>query len=486
MKLVNKITIVGLGAGDLNQLPLGVYRLLKGERDVFLRTKEHPVVSQLEKEGFSYRSFDDLYERYDSFIEVYEHICKELLQEAKRNSVIYAVPGHPLVAEKTAQLLLARGEAEGVEIQIYGGQSFIDYLLQAVKIDPIEGFQLLDGTNLKREEIQIRNHLFIAQVYDTFIASEVKLTLMEWLPDDYEVYIITGAGTQMEQVKKVPLYELDRSVEVNNLTSIYVPKVTDERILYKDFGKLREIIAELRGPDGCPWDKKQTHESLKKYVIEEAYELVEAINEGDIDHIIEELGDVLLQVMLHSQIGEDDGYFSIDDVIDCLSDKMIRRHPHVFGTEKVDNAEQVIQNWQEIKNQEKGEDKEGSLLDSINKALPAILEAYEIQKMAAKVGFDWEKVEDAWLKVKEEVQEFEVEMEKRDHDKLEDEWGDMVFALINVARFYHIHPEEALIKTNQKFKKRFSYVEERVKKRGIPFLEHSLDELDRYWNEAKK
>src|SRR5690606_35305163 len=162
------------------------------------------------------------------------------------------------------------------------------------------------------------------------------------------------------------------------------------------FGKLREIIAELRGPDGCPWDKKQTHESLKKYVIEEAYELVEAINEGDIDHIIEELGDVLLQVMLHRQICEDDGYFSIDDVIDCLSDKMIRRHPHVFGTEQVDNAEQVIQNWQEIKNQEKGEDQEGSLLDSINKALPAILEAYEIQKMAAKVGFDWEKVEDAW------------------------------------------------------------------------------------------
>ena len=332
---MKQIKVIGLGAGDINQLPLGVYRSLIDEnKAVYVRTNDHPVISTLEEEGVIFHSFDSIYEKHEQFEAVYKEIVEVLLEKAKETDIVYAVPGHPLVAEKTVQLLIEKDKEGIVSIEIAGGQSFLDSIFQALRIDPIEGFQLLDGTALDRSSIQLRNHLIIGQVYDAFSASEVKLTLMDVLPYDYPIKIVTAAGSILEKIKEIELHELDREIDLNNLTSIYVPPVQEEKLLYKEFSQLRHIIAELRGPNGCPWDKKQTHESLRKYLLEESYELIEAINEGDIDHIIEELGDVLLQVMLHSQVGEDEGYFSIDDVIEGISDKMIRRHPHVFGEEQ--------------------------------------------------------------------------------------------------------------------------------------------------------
>lgn len=481
---MKKIKIVGLGAGDLAQLPLGVYRAIKNAKSLFLRTKEHPVIKELEEEGLTFTSFDAIYEKHDQFEEVYEEICMFLLEAASNEDITYAVPGHPLVAERTVQLLLEQATEHSVSIEIGGGQSFLDGLFQSLKIDPIDGFQLLDGTALKKEEIELKHHIIIGQVYDRFIASEVKLTLMEMLPYDYDIYIVTAAGSKEESIQQVPLFELDREMELSNLTSIYVPPVTDETLLYKKFAKLREIIAELRGPNGCPWDKKQTHETLKKYLIEETYELIEAINEDDIDHMIEELGDVLLQVLLHAQIGEDDGYFSIDDVIEGLSQKMIRRHPHVFGHVKAHTEADVLRNWQAIKQEEKGL-VETSLLDGIGKSLPNLIAAEEIQKKAAKVGFDWKEVQPAWEKVKEEIREFEMEAEKNS-DKMVIEFGDILFAFVNIARFYKINAEEALFQTNEKFKRRFSYVEKKVKESGKDFADFQLEQLDEYWEEAKE
>lgn len=481
---MRKINILGLGAGDLEQLPLGVYRALKNATHLFLRTREHPVVRELEKEEVKFTSFDSIYEKHEQFQEVYEEICTYLLETSIHKEVTYAVPGHPLVAEQTVQLLLERASEQGIEISIGGGQSFLDALFQALKIDPIEGFQLLDGTNLKKEEIEVTHHMIIGQVYDQFVASEVKLTLMEILPFDYDTYIVTAAGSSDEQIRKVPLFELDREVKLNNLTSLYIPPVTDDTLLYKNFTKLRGIIAELRGPNGCPWDKKQTHASLKKYLIEEAYELIEAINEDDIDHMIEELGDVFLQVLLHAQIGEDEGYFSMEDVIEGLSKKMIRRHPHVFGNATAENEEEVLENWQDIKKREKGVTEE-SLLDGIGTSLSNLMAAEEIQKRAAKVGFDWKEVGPAWEKVKEELHEFEVEVEKNS-EEMSKEFGDVLFAFVNVARFYKINPEEALWQTNQKFKRRFAYVEKKVKESGKGFSDYQLDQLDKFWDDAKE
>jgi tetrapyrrole methylase family protein / MazG family protein len=490
IRLTKKITILGLGAGDLDQIPLGVYKKITQAELIYLRTKEHPVIPDLEKEGVKFEAFDSIYEKYDRFEQVYEEISEILLEKAGTGNIIYAVPGHPIVAEQTVQLLLAKGAERGIEVEIGGGQSFIDAIFGAIKVDPIDGFQLLDGTSLTRDAFNIHQPILIGQVYDTYVASNVKLTLMERLPDDYPVIVVSAAGSKEEQLEEIPLYELDRVVKVNNLTSVYVPAVHDDTNLYKEFSKLRQVIAELRGPNGCPWDKKQTHNSLKKYLIEEAYELIEAITNDDIDHMIEELGDVLLQVMLHAQIGEDEGYFSIDDVIEGITSKMVRRHPHVFGTVKVDGVEDVLSNWQEIKAQEKSsqmEDTSTSILDTIGLSQPAILRALELQKEAAKVGFDWQEVAPVWEKVKEELQEFEAEINHPEqNEKAMREFGDLLFSFINLARFYKIHPEEALLATNQKFSDRFRYVEKKVKESGKDFQDFSLNELDQYWDEAKK
>jgi tetrapyrrole methylase family protein/MazG family protein len=273
---------------------------------------------------------------------------------------------------------------------------------------------------------------------------------------------------------------------LNNLTSVYVPPLAEENL--REFTSLQSIIKTLRGPNGCPWDIKQTHLSLKKYLIEEAYELLEAIDEDDIDHMIEELGDVLLQVMLHSQIGEDEGMFTIEDVIEGVSTKMIRRHPHVFGNVEVQSAEDVIANWKEIKAEEKKDTNSASVsaLDGIGKGLPAVIRAFEIQKKAAKTGFDWEKAEDAWLKVKEEIEEFQTELSKEDKEKQIYELGDLLFAIINTARLLSIHPEEALERANQKFIRRFAYIEQQVHKSGKPIESFDLKDLDQFWDEAKR
>lgn len=478
------IEVLGLGAGDLEQLPLGVYKKLIKADHIYLRTKEHPVIAELVQEGLGFTSFDSIYEKHDQFEEVYQEIVQNLLEKAKAEQVIYAVPGHPLVAERTVQLLLEYGPKQDVDIIIGGGQSFIDAIFQSLKIDPVDGFQLLDGTLLHSSQLQIDQHIFISQVYDQFVASNIKLALMERLPDDYEVVIVTAAGSRNERIERVPLYELDRKVTLDNLTSVYVPPVQDEQIMLKNFSKLREIIALLRGPNGCPWDKEQTHESLKKYLIEETFEVIEAIDSGDIDHLIEELGDVFLQVMLHAQIGEDEGYFAIEDVIEVLSEKMIRRHPHVFGDKTAKDSKEVLRNWQEIKKQEKGET-DSSLLDGISKSVPNLLRAYEIQKKAAKVGFDWKEITPALEKVKEELVEFENEIKQDSLIHAKKEFGDILFAFVNIARFLDIHPEEALFETNQKFIRRFHFIEENVKNSGKPFEEHSLEELDQFWDEAK-
>ncbi|MES1042053.1 nucleoside triphosphate pyrophosphohydrolase [Peribacillus simplex] len=486
---MNEITIIGLGAGDLDQLPLGIYKKLLQTEQKFVRTIDHPVIGDLKREGINFTAFDGIYEKHDQFEAVYEEIAGTLLQEASNRSILYAVPGHPMVAEKTVQLLLEKGPALGIAIKLEGGQSFLDPLFQAVQIDPIEGFQLLDGTDLSPDDLHITQHMIIGQVYDAFSASNVKLTLMEKLPDDYEVYIVTAAGSSQEKVTKCALFELDRQMELSNLTSVYVPPVREEALQYREFSKLRQVIAELRGPDGCPWDKKQTHESLKKYLIEEAYELIDSIDEEDDEGMVGELGDILLQVMLHSQIGEDEGMFTIDDVIEGITAKMIRRHPHVFGDVEVNGEEDVLVNWQKIKENEKGSETKApqSILDGIEKSLPNLLRAEEYQKRAAKVGFDWDEVSEAWKKVREEVQELEAEIlsPNRDVERIKSELGDLFFALVNISRYYDIQAEEAVYKTNQKFHRRFTYIEECIQKADKKFEDYTLEELDSYWDEAK-
>ena len=480
---MNLLTIIGLGAGDLDQLSIGTYRKLKTAEMIVARTDQHPVIEELRAEGLQIESFDAIYEKNDAFEDVYEEIAERLVALAKEHPVTYAVPGHPLVAERTVQLLIEKERVGLVQLDIAGGNSFLDPIFGALRIDPIEGFQLLDGTDMGRDDVQMTQHVLIGQVYDAFVASEVKLSLMEKYAFDHPVTIVTAAGSSLEKLRTVPLFELDRETEIDNLTTIYVPPVLEQEERLKEWSTFREIIAALRAPDGCPWDREQTHESLKRYLIEEAHELLEAIDQQDDEGVIEELGDVLLQVFLHAQIGEDNGYFAMEDVLQSIGEKMIRRHPHVFGDRDVANSDEVLQNWQEIKQTEKPQ--VDSLLDGQERHSSSLLTSFNFQKAAAKVGFDWPDIEGAFDKFEEEWQEFKVEVENGTKESQTDELGDVFFTLVNLARFLKLSPEEAMAHANAKFKRRFSFVEQSVKDGKGVFSAYPLDELEAFWQQAK-
>ncbi|MFC1616883.1 nucleoside triphosphate pyrophosphohydrolase [Candidatus Margulisiibacteriota bacterium] len=250
-----------------------------------------------------------------------------------------------------------------------------------------------------------------------------------------------------------------------------------------------EIIKTLRGPNGCPWDKKQTIESLTPYIIEEAHELVDAIKHHTYTDVKEELGDILLQVLLHSVIAEEKKLFTLEEVIKTVKDKMIRRHPHVFADTKVNGVKDVWRNWEKIKLSEKGKmQSDKSILDSVPRTFPALLEAYKIQKKVSRLGFDWPDIEGPLDKVEEEIREIAAEVHKKepDKDKLAEEVGDLFFSLVNACRKLGIEPEEALKISNRKFKKRFQKVEQICAEKGKAVDEFSLEELDGFWEEVKK
>ena len=472
-----RIEVIGLGAGDIEQLPLGIYRNLKHYKGkIYTRTLDHPVIRELGNDGIAFESFDLLYEQSDDFKTVYTNITTTLLAAAQDAHIIYAVPGHPMLAEKTVQLLL---EQKDVPIDIIGGQSYLDALFTSLQIDPIDGFQFIDATAFHREQLNYQHHIVFCQVYDAFVASEVKLTLLEDLPADYEIVLVEAAGTKQEKIMHLPLEELDRTMDISNLTSVYIPPVP-RNYLNHEFHALRDVIRTLRGENGCPWDKKQTHESLRQYAVEEVYELIAAINEEDDEAIIEELGDVLLQVMLHSQIGEDNGYFTIDDVIRKIHNKMIHRHPHVFG------GGDETKTWEQLKQEEKPKEENDLLLDSVVTSGPSLQVAYQLQKKVAKVGFEWDHVEAIWEKFKEEKAEFKEALEQEDEKAMEDEFGDMLFVLANIAKYYDINPEIALTQANGKFVSRFNEVERQAHASGNDLSSLTFHELDAFWDIAKR
>lgn len=498
MSIQPQITVVGLGTGDENQLTLGVWRKLEaaGARGgaIFLRTREHPMVAMLDHHNLRYETFDAVYEAHEGFEAVYEQIASQLIERAKTansGEVLYAVPGHPMVAERTVQLLRERCPAEGVLLTLMGGESFLDQAFLRLGFDPIEGFQLLDGTSLTSGGLNPQLHTLIGQVYDVYTASDVKLTLMELYPDDYPVVVGHSLGVAGEErVREVPLYELDRVEGYGNLSLVWVPRTDREDVRSRTFTRLHEIVAILRSPEGCPWDREQTHRSLRKNLIEEAYEVLETIDEDDPDHMREELGDLLLQIMLHSQIEAEDGMFTVFDVIRELNEKLVRRHPHVFGSAQAEDADEALGNWQQIKEEEKRKKginpDELPLLSGVPRELPGLMKAYKLQKKAASVGFDWGTKEEVLPVVESELAEVKEAIERFGKAEQQEELGDLLFAVVNLARFLKVDPEEAMADANRKFFERFGYIEAQLRLKGKSFDQTDLQEMESLWQEAKK
>jgi len=486
---MGKIFIVGLGPGDINSLTIGALERLKSGNENFLRTEKHPTIYYLKENNIQYKSYDYVYDSEETFDKVYDFIASDLIQKAKEYEVInYYVPGNPLVAEKTVNILLESCSKENIQIEIIPGMSFIDPIILAVKHDPVNGLKILDGLNMNGQSVDINTSNIITQVYNNRIATSVKLYLSEIYGDQYEIFVINSAGIAGEEkVYKIPIYELDRMDQISYLTSIYIPKVDKINKKIYDMNDLINIMNRLRGDDGCPWDIEQTHSSLRECLIEEAYEVVDAIDKDDMDSLVEELGDLLLQVVFHSQIGREEGYFNINDVTTSICEKLIFRHPHVFGEKKVENCEEVVYNWNEMKFKHRNVESYTQRLKQMS-PLPSLMRSLKVQKRAADVGFDWDNVEGAIEKVKEEYFEVIEELnffEGGDSGKIEEELGDLLFSVVNVCRFSNVNPEIALNRTINKFIDRFESMENQSKKLGKDLKKMTLAELDELWDQAK-
>jgi tetrapyrrole methylase family protein/MazG family protein len=507
------ITLIGLGAGDVDTLSRGAERALReasarhaaGTGTLFVRTARHPVVDAMREWGMSFEPLDALYESSPDFSAVYTAIADRVLESASQQEgafpVALAVPGHPLFGEEAVRKIRLRAAEAGIPTTVFASGSFVEAVVTAVGVSLDEGIDVRDALTLLETDVVDREGrpgparvdssrgLLLFQVFDTASASHAKLCLMRDYPDDWEVVVVQQAGvTNQERVLRVPLFQLDR-LPVDHLTAVYIPPLPPGR-RRPAFSALVGIMARLRAPDGCPWDQEQTSQTLKKYFIEETYEAIEAIDADDPVLLCEELGDVLLQVVFHAELAREDGVFSIDDVTAGIVDKLVRRHPHVFGELAVADSDEVLRNWEKIKraeNTEKDADWRKSILDGVPKGLPALMKAAEISRKVVKVGFEWERFSHVLAKLDEEVAELKAELAhpEPDHEKVAAELGDLLFTIVQVARWQQLDPEDALRTMLARFTRRFRYIEEHARARGRALTDLSLAEMDALWDEAK-
>ena len=385
------IRIVGLGPGALGDLTLAAWQALSTAPRVLARTRRHPPLDELAAYT-TIETCDDLYEQHEAFADVYAAIAERVVRLAQEvGGVVYAVPGHPWVGEATTRLILEQAAAAGLTVQVIGGQSFVEPTFAAVATDLMDGGQVVDAMLLAQQhhpQVEVGLPLVVGQLYSAQVAADVKLTLMNAYPDDHPVTLVQAAGTAQQQTRTLPLFELDHGDAFDHLTSLYVPPLR-----YGSFTALQEIVALLQAPDGCPWDRSQTLETLRKDLLGETAEVLEAIDlEADGSdnsaHIAEELGDLYSVSTMMVQIATSEGRFKMADSIHEIVTKLIRRHPHIFGDSMISGVDQLIQTWDAIKAAEKAAkgQMQSSPLDGIPAHLPALEKAHKLQSKAAKAG----------------------------------------------------------------------------------------------------
>jgi tetrapyrrole methylase family protein/MazG family protein len=458
-----------LGPGDPRLISRAAWQVIEGCERLYLRTSAHPAVDGLPA-GPELISFDSLYEEHSELPDVYRAIVDELALVPPGS--VYAVPGDPSVGEATVQGL----RQAGIRMVLVPGVSFIEPCLAAVGYDALDGLVVTDAF-----ELAVRHHppfppdlgALVSQLHSTRLAAEVKLTLMNQYPDDHPVTLIHRASLPNEALEPFALHEIDRSRSIGELTCLFVPAVAEA----SSFETLQNTVARLRAPDGCPWDREQTHLSLRRHLLEEAYEVLSALDSEDSSALREELGDLLLQIVLQAQIATEAATFSTAEVIRGIQAKLIRRHPHVFGGAAVNGVEQVLRNWEHFKEQETG----SSPLAGVPAALPALAQAAELQGRASRLGFDWPSPDGVVEKIHEEL----AEIEQAEPEAVASEVGDLLFAAVNYARWLEVDPESALRQANLRFRARFDRMNELARGRGAVLEGLTLEEMDRLWEEAK-
>lgn len=469
---MDRIHVVGLGPGPLKYLTAEAQQLLASARHLVLKTAHHAAAAELRRKGVVFSDLDILADgRSDeeSATEISDWIRHEA---AERGEIVYAVPRGRVLADPSVGLLLA---AADVDVSLHGGPGEVELVSIALG-RPLDAVQLVDATRVGKVPILPSSDVLVSAL--TTVSSEVLAErLRNVFSDEQDVWIVAVSADGVSTVQST-LSKLGRDVSTNAFC-LFVPARTELR--NRTFDELVALMSRLRGPDGCLWDREQTHKSLARHLIEEAYEAVDAIECGDDVHLIEELGDVLLQIVFHAQIASDERRFAIGDVLEGIITKLIRRHPHIFADVEVSSPADVEINWERIKREEK--QREGSALSGVLPALPALMYAEKLQSKAARIGFDWEEYSQVIDKVKEELAEV-VEAKERGGD-VEAEVGDVLFAVVNLARFLDVDCETALRGVCARFMSRFGAMEELAAERGVSFADLPLAEKEKLWQEAK-
>ena len=478
-----RVVVVGLGPGHPTHVTIETLDEIDRIPHRFVRTRRHPS-AHLVPDAVS---FDELYESSDTFDEVYTEVADRIVRAAADlGEVLYAVPGSPLVLERSVRHLIADAR---VECAVLPALSFLDLAYARLGIDPVEvGVRLVDGHDFAVAAAGERGPLLVAHTHASWVLSDIKLAVDDASGDE-EVVILQRLGTPDEAITHTTWAELDRTVDPDHLTAIYIPRLATP--VGAEYVRFHQLARTLR--EQCPWDVEQTHRSLIPYLIEETYEVVDALQVLDADdpstdeHLIEELGDLLYQIEFHATIAEQQGRFTIADVARGVHDKLVRRHPHVFGDAVVDGAETVLRNWDEIKRAEKGSSRtRDGVFEGIPGSFPALSYAHEVQKKAAKVGFDWPDVDGAIAKITEEAAELGEATATAEPDSIRDELGDLLFAVVNVARHLDVDPESALRAAANKFRTRFEAVDSLARARGVELATAGLGQLDALWDEVKQ
>ncbi len=457
------IHIIGLGPGDPELITRQAWSLIKSSSEIWVRTRQHPAVAEVARQTVVH-SYDHLYESHEDFAAVYAAIAADVVARGREGDVIYAVPGDPTVAEITPQLIRQQAAALDIPVTIHPAVSFLEPTFAALNEDPIRGVQVVDAQTLAETHHPRGSQgmgLLVPQLYSRLLAGDVKLTLMNAYPDDHPVTLISGAGSLDLRLQQMPLYELDRSDALDDLTTLWVPPLS----YAATYADLQEIIAHLRAPNGCPWDRKQTHQSLRPYLLEETYEVLDALDAEDSDALKEELGDLLIQVALHVQIATEEGEFKLADVIRHVVEKLIRRHPHVFGDVSVQNADDVARNWEAIKREERkqnGEaEKKKTLLDGIAAALPALAKAQTTVSRLSRVGYPLPEPEPL----------------------TEKELGRRLLVLVELAQVADLDAEAALRAATARLRKALLALEAQAAARDQDFLELDDREKEALWRQ---
>lgn len=480
---MGKIYVIGMGPGSVDCLTKGALDRIHSGKPNYLRTESHPTVQYFIDSGIAFETFDHFYEKATDFSTLYADIAQTLIAAAEEHGEInYYVPGNAMVAEKSVVELLNRSN----DIEIISGMSFIEPIIELMKSDIVNGLKIVNGEELTMRDVDVHCDIIITQVYNERILSRAKLELSEVYGDEYRIFLIHSAGIPGdEKIIEIPIYELDRVPFVGSLSTIFVPKIEkcDKKIF--DFNDILCIMEVLRGVDGCPWDIQQSHESLRTPMIEEAYEAVQAINDDDMDSLYEELGDVLLQVVFHSQIAREDGDFNIYSVTSALAKKMIYRHPHVFGTLHSSNVDAVFYNWDRLKYEKRGIHTLSEKLADM-RGLPALLAGFKMQKKASLAGLNLGDCHFASERLSKQLDDLKVKIANGCDVSLESEVGELLFSMVGLCRFLEVDPEVALGASLERFKRQISTLEQQLYDTGRSFEDLTEEELAFLWAHIKK